>query len=255
MLLVTLFEKNLYGRTMKKLTLLFVISVSTVLAGCSTASKDISARYVSPIQYSSYDCSQLQEESYRITRIVTELGGRLDEAASNDKAITGVGVILFWPALFALGGTGEQEAEYARLKGEYDAVQQALIQKKCSQSNAPNNEKANAPSSEAVIIVGKPQGGVFISPTVYRDYSCNDLNEEFIGVSNASLHNLLGEADNLTSANNRSILGKHRQKLNSQNYENDEANSEARLYALTKASKRLDGCEMYMNKKRIILSE
>lgn len=63
---------------------------------------------------------------------VNQLGGRLDEAASNDKAITGVGMVLFWPALFALGGTKQQEAEYARLKGEYDAIQQTAITKKCS---------------------------------------------------------------------------------------------------------------------------
>ena len=55
----------------------------------------------------------------------------MNEAAANDKTITGVGIILFWPALFALGGTDEQEAEFARLKGEYDAVQQSAIQKKC----------------------------------------------------------------------------------------------------------------------------
>ena len=40
-------------------------------------------------------------------------------------------MLLFWPALFALGGTKQQEAEYARLKGEYDALQQAAIVKKC----------------------------------------------------------------------------------------------------------------------------
>src|SRR5207253_11153466 len=62
---------------------------------------------------------------------VQQLGGRLDEAASNDKAITTVGVILFWPILSALGGTKQQEAEYARLKGEYDALQQMAIAKKC----------------------------------------------------------------------------------------------------------------------------
>lgn len=103
-----------------------------VLAGCSTASKDISSTYVSPMQYQSYDCNQLTMEAQRIQIRVVELGGRLDQAASNDKAIMGVGVILFWPALFALGGTKQQEAEFARLKGEYDAVQQAAIEKKCS---------------------------------------------------------------------------------------------------------------------------
>lgn len=108
------------------------LAVAMALAGCATASKDISAAYVSPIQYQSYDCDQLASESQRLTTRVQQLGGRLDEAASNDKAITGVGMILFWPALFALGGTKQQEAEYARLRGEADAIQAAAIGKKCS---------------------------------------------------------------------------------------------------------------------------
>lgn len=109
-----------------------VTLASLSILACSTASKDIAATYVSPMQYQSYNCSQLSSESQRIHSRANQLAGRLDEAASNDKALTGVGVILFWPALFALGGTEEQEAEYARLKGEYDAVQQSSIIKKCS---------------------------------------------------------------------------------------------------------------------------
>jgi hypothetical protein len=83
------------------------------------------------MQYQNYDCDQLGAEAARLTTRVQQLGGRLDEAASNDKAITGVGAILFWPALFALGGTKQQEAEYGRLKGEAEAVQQAAVFKKC----------------------------------------------------------------------------------------------------------------------------
>lgn len=52
-------------------------------------------------------------------------------ASKDDKALMGVGMILFWPALFALGGTKAHEAEYARIKGEHDAIQQAAIAKKC----------------------------------------------------------------------------------------------------------------------------
>ena len=107
------------------------LSAIAFLSACSTASKDISAVYVSPMQYQSYDCDQLAGETQRIQARVTQLGGRLDEAATHDKQITGVGVILFWPALFALGGTKQQEADYALLRGEYDAVQQAAITKKC----------------------------------------------------------------------------------------------------------------------------
>lgn len=107
------------------------LSLALAVSGCSTASKDIAATYVSPIQYQSYDCDQLGAETQRIQAKVTQIGGRLDESASNDKVLTGVGVVLFFPVLFALGGTKAQEAEYARLKGEYDAVQQAAVAKKC----------------------------------------------------------------------------------------------------------------------------
>jgi len=120
------------------------------LAGCATASKDISANYVSPMQYQSYDCEQLAGETQRIQGRVNQLGGRLDEASSNDKVIMGVGLILFWPALFALGGTKQQEAEYARLKGEYDAVQQAAIVKKCPGAVTPA-QTASAPSTEKTV--------------------------------------------------------------------------------------------------------
>lgn len=106
--------------------------IAVFLGGCATAGKDVSATYVSPIQFSNYDCDQLRQELSRINGRVGQLTGRLDEAASNDKALVGVGMILFWPALFALGGTKQQEAELSRLKGEYDALQTASTTKKCN---------------------------------------------------------------------------------------------------------------------------
>jgi hypothetical protein len=107
-------------------------TITAFVAGCATSGKDVAATYVSPMQYSNYDCDQLRQELARINGRVVQLTGRLDEAASNDKAIMGVGMILFWPALFALGGTKQQEAELSRLKGEYEALQTASNSKKCT---------------------------------------------------------------------------------------------------------------------------
>jgi len=131
---------------MKK-TIASVLSVALTLAGCATASRDIASNYTSPMQFQSYDCGQLASESQRIQSKVNQLGGRLDEAASNDKAIMGVGLIIFWPALFALGGTKQQEAEYSRLKGEYDAVEQSAIAKNCSGAVVASSEVKKQPSS------------------------------------------------------------------------------------------------------------
>ncbi len=129
------------------------VTVLSFLGGCATASKDISATYVSPNQYVSYDCQQIGAETQRLQARYAELGGRLDQAASNDKAIAGVGIILFWPALFALGGTKQQEAEYARLRGEYDAVSQVSVQKHCGAATplpaAASNAAPAAPASAA----------------------------------------------------------------------------------------------------------
>lgn len=119
------------------------------LAGCSTASKDIAPTYVSPAQFQSYDCQQLYAEGQRIQTRYVELGGRLDQAASNDQMLTGVGIVLFWPALFALGGTKQQEAEYARLRGEHDAVQQASISRKCGARDEPSAAAAQASAASA----------------------------------------------------------------------------------------------------------
>ena len=114
-----------------------LISVSLILGGCASASKDVATQSVSPLQYHAYDCDQITAETMRVQTRVNQLAGRLDTAAANDKALTGVGVILFWPALFALGGTKEQEAEYGRLKGESEALQQVAISKKCAGAIPP----------------------------------------------------------------------------------------------------------------------
>ena len=120
---------NLGLMKMKKIVFALVAS-SIAVGGCASAAKDVSASYVSPLQYQNYDCSQITAEGQRIQARINQMTGQLDKAASNDKAITGVAVILFWPAVFALGNK-TQEAEYARLKGEGEALEQASIAKKC----------------------------------------------------------------------------------------------------------------------------
>jgi hypothetical protein len=111
--------------------IILTVTIASIVGGCATAGKDVASTYVSPMQFSNYDCDQLRQEMLRTQGRANQLSGRLDEAASNDKAILVAGGLLFWPALFALGGTKQQEAELSRLKGEYDALQSASTMKKC----------------------------------------------------------------------------------------------------------------------------
>ena len=120
---------------MKK-AIAMTLSASLLTAGCATSSGNISASYVSPMQYHAYECDQIMAEAGRIRVRVNELTGHLDQAANNDKMLVGVGLILFWPALLAVGGNKQQEMEFARLKGEYEALQSAAIQKRCQAAMA-----------------------------------------------------------------------------------------------------------------------
>ena len=125
-----------------------LLSVTLALSGCATSSKDIAASYASPMQFQSYDCDQLSAEAQRIQARVGHLTGNLDKAATNDKWIMAAGLLLVWPALFALGGTKGQEAEYAKLKGEYDAIHQTDVMKKCSGVIAPQPSTTFADSKD-----------------------------------------------------------------------------------------------------------
>ncbi len=116
----------------KQKLILTSIIIGALISGCATKSSEIQSIYISPLQYSTYDCGQMTAELQRLQVRATQLGGAFDERANQANLATAATVILFWPAAFFVGGGNkEQQAELARLKGEQDAIQQAAIQRKC----------------------------------------------------------------------------------------------------------------------------
>jgi len=102
-----------------------------VVSGCASSSDKITAAYVSPLQYESYNCRQLAEEAQRVTRRASEAAGSQDSQASKDAVATAVAVVVFWPAAFMVGGDRNTAAELGRLKGELEAIEQVSIRKNC----------------------------------------------------------------------------------------------------------------------------
>jgi hypothetical protein len=102
------------------------------IAGCASSSSEIAPQYVSHLQYQNLSCSQIGAEAQRISRRVSEVSGVQDEKASSDAVATGVAIVLFWPAAFFVKGDGATAAELGRLKGEYEALEQASIRKHCA---------------------------------------------------------------------------------------------------------------------------
>ena len=101
------------------------------LAGCASSSSEITPHYVSPIQYQALSCQQLAAEGSRVSQRANQLAGVQDEKSTNDAIATGVGAVLFWPSLFFIKGDGQTAAELGRLRGEFEAIEQASIQKNC----------------------------------------------------------------------------------------------------------------------------
>lgn len=115
--------------TLKNTTALF--TAICFISACADHSSSIPAQYVSPVQYDGYSCKQIAAEMSTVSARVSEVGTQNDRVASNDDVAMGVGLILFWPALFFLDKNSVQAAEYGRLKGEFDALEKAGIHKNC----------------------------------------------------------------------------------------------------------------------------
>lgn len=133
------------GENMRKILL---TTACVALSACADHSDKIQPSYVSPLQYSDYSCSQIKAELGRVGRKMNEVAGVQDKTASNDSVAMGVGLVLLWPALFFID-TSDQHVELARLKGEFDALEQVAIQKKCTVAKEIEAVRAEAEARKA----------------------------------------------------------------------------------------------------------
>ncbi|WP_062212739.1 hypothetical protein [Aureimonas sp. AU12] len=115
------------------------IGLAAVLAlsGCAKRADSIAAAYVSPTPYMGLSCAQLSEEAKVISSRAQAASGAQDSKAGKDAAVTAVGLVVFWPALFFVGGDSATAAEVSRLKGEMQAIEDASRRKGCKIQFAP----------------------------------------------------------------------------------------------------------------------
>src|SRR2546423_130811 len=101
------------------------------LAACASSSDAIKPAYISHLQYQHLSCQQIGAEMERVSRRASEVAGVQDSNKSSDAWVTGAAIVLFWPAAFFVKGDGPTAAELARLKGEFEALEKASIEKNC----------------------------------------------------------------------------------------------------------------------------
>lgn len=134
------------------------VIVGLVLQGCATPPDSVGMTYTSPLKYQDYTCKQIGAELDRVGQQVADMTGRQRRQATKDAWAFGVGLVLFWPALFFMIGEDKKE-ELAALKGEYDALQKVAVQKECGfDVKPPVQEAANttaAPAAQTPALPGK----------------------------------------------------------------------------------------------------
>jgi hypothetical protein len=116
---------------MKLLQTGIAVTSLSALAACATSPKDIAPTYVSPVLYQNLSCEQLAAEAARVSQEAATATGQQSQQQGRDAVATTVGVVLFWPALFFIGGDKGNAAQLANLKGQMNAIEQANIAKGC----------------------------------------------------------------------------------------------------------------------------
>jgi hypothetical protein len=105
-----------------------IILIGLIAIGC--ASQPVKEP-MSITVYGLFECPHLAEEAQSVAITAAEIAG-LPRQAGEPVARKG-DVVVFWPAAFqAQTGGNAGSAELARLKGEFQAIQQAAMAKNCS---------------------------------------------------------------------------------------------------------------------------
>ena len=121
---------------MKYKVVAVALAVGVAVAGCATAPDKIQAASLSPLAYKERSCKEIAAEFNRVSAHARELHAVLKERADTDAAQMGIGMLLLWPTLLWLDGDGVDTEEYAKLKGEQVALEEAAAAKQCELSRA-----------------------------------------------------------------------------------------------------------------------
>jgi hypothetical protein len=120
-------------------------------AACAERPGDISASYVSPVQYSGMSCDQIKDELIRISDRVRVVSGQQQRKATTDAVALTVGLVIFWPALFFMIG-GDKKEELANLKGQYEALDRAASNQNCAVAQELHPAGGAAPAPHGAVV-------------------------------------------------------------------------------------------------------
>ncbi|MEM9552079.1 MAG: hypothetical protein AAGA05_12945 [Pseudomonadota bacterium] len=116
-----------------------LLAACVAVSACAQQPHKIEASYVSRSAFEGKGCNDLLAERNDIVRHVNDLSAKQKKAATTDAVATGVALVLFWPAAFALATTSDNSGALSLAKGNYDAISSQMQLQGC---NVPNDQFA-----------------------------------------------------------------------------------------------------------------
>ena len=114
-------------------TIFIILIFSSFLSSCTSAKKamEIQAVRMPVAPYLKMTCGELISEQRLVLRDLESAGVAVDKKYSSEKNTELVAWILFFPAAFMFDGNEAEASQLAALKGQADAIQEALLINKC----------------------------------------------------------------------------------------------------------------------------
>ena len=109
---------------------LSAILMASAFSGCAKKATEVQAAYVPKSKYIDKPCKLLEKDMENVSEQLVAVTKSQDSAHNRDVAMAVVGTVLFWPAYFVMLA-GDDEERLAKLKGEYEAIDEAMIYNKC----------------------------------------------------------------------------------------------------------------------------
>ena len=152
-------------RNHAKRTVAIATIAALLLPACASRPDNVVASHVSTSRYADRTCRSLARELDEVQDALRTQSAKLNDKATQDAVVTGIGVILFWPVLFALGNNAGLEGDVARLKGEEQAIRKQMRDADCevppvkaspAEAAAPGPGPSTSPASTSGVKAAAP---------------------------------------------------------------------------------------------------
>jgi hypothetical protein len=143
-------------RTIRSLQIMRILHLTALaasllaLGGCATRAVDVKPLSANPAEFATWGCDRIHDEQDAVQQRAADVAYTVDERSGNNIMALGLGVTVFWPALFAMRPVGLDAADLARLKGRFEALITAERRAGCPPAGAdlPPSRTATLPVAQ-----------------------------------------------------------------------------------------------------------